>query len=108
MRLILCLLLTISLGLLSKAHMPLQDAVDLTAFAMPDGTLPVLCLDGGADHSKSGHCPDCQGGALVALPIAYVIWHGIPRAYRPALPAPMAIQRAEIAPQARGPPSVLM
>ncbi len=108
MRLILCLILTMSLGLLSKAHMPLQDAVDLTAYAMPDGTLPVLCLDGGADHSKSGHCPDCQGGALADVPVVRVSWQGVPRVYRPARPARMVLQRAEIVPQARGPPSVLM
>lgn len=108
MRLILCLVLTISLGLLSKAHMPLQDAADLTAYAMPDGTLPVLCLDGGADHAKSGHCPDCQGGALVGLPVVTASWQVIPRVYRPSRPAALVAQKAEVAPQARGPPSVLM
>lgn len=108
MRWILCLILTISLGLLSKAHMPLQDAADLSAFAMPDGTLPVLCLDGGADHSKSGHCPDCQGGALVGLPVVMASWQVVPRVYRPAQPASWVAQQAEIAPQARGPPSILM
>lgn len=108
MRLILCLILTISLGLLSKGHMPLRDAVDLTAFAMPDGTLPVLCLDGGADHAKSGHCPDCSGGALAGLPVVMVSWQVVPRVYRPDRPARIVLQRAEIVPQARGPPSVLM
>ena len=106
MRLILCLILTISLGLLSKAHMPLQDAAALTAYAMPDGTLPALCL--GAEHSKSGHCPDCAGGALVGLPVVVVSWQVIPRVYRPARPASLVAQKAEIAPQARGPPSILM
>lgn len=106
MRLILCLILTISLGLLSKAHMPLQDATDLTAYAMPDGTLPALCL--GADHSKSGHCPDCAGGALVGLTEVMVSWQVIPRVYRPVRHAPLVAKKAEIAPQARGPPSVLM
>jgi hypothetical protein len=108
MRLILCLCLTVSLGLLSKAHMPLQDDADLSAYAMPDGTLPVLCSDGGADDAKMGHCPDCQSGALADLPVVSVGWQIVPRVYRPALPAPLLAQKAEIAPQARGPPSVLM
>ena len=60
-RLILCLLLTGWLGVLSKGHLPLQDAVDLTAFAMPDGTLPVLCLDGG------GRIMPNRGSALIVL-----------------------------------------
>ncbi len=88
--------------------MPLQDAAALTAYAMPDGTLPVLCLDGGADHSKSGHCPDCAGGALAVVPVVAVVWQVVPRIFRPVLPAPLIAQKAEIAPQARGPPSVLM
>lgn len=88
--------------------MPLQDHADLSAYAMPDGTMPVLCLDGGADDAKMGHCPDCQGGTLAGLPVVSVGWQIVPRVYRPALPAPLAAQKAEIAPQARGPPSVLM
>lgn len=68
----------LSLLLVSFVHRPQitvsNDAVDLAAYVLPDGTIPVLCLTGGNGEEKgkvdSGSCEYCRLAASVALPDA--------------------------------------
>ena len=66
------LLLAVALGVLGFGHrMALHDPVDLSAYAMPDGTLPELCHDGGtAEHGAKDQapCPACRIIAAGELP----------------------------------------
>ena len=110
----LALVLAGALALLG-AHLPAPPGggagPDLTAYAMPDGTLPVLCLTGhdgdGPDAAK--HCPDC----VVAKVLAVVA--PAPAAARRETAVEAARLLPEIrlaaarprAPPARGPPSPL-
>lgn len=57
------------------AHRPLAIAqrpapVDMTAYALPDGTLPEVCLgaDGGGDGSSHGRASSCDACVLSAAP----------------------------------------
>jgi len=47
-------------------------APDLSAYAFPDGSLPVICFTGGEDHTGKGgspnHCKGCPV-AVSALPV---------------------------------------
>ncbi len=71
-RTLMLLLLAVALGVLGFGHrVALHDPVDLSAYAMPDGTLPELCHDGGAaDHGQKDQapCPACRIIAAVELP----------------------------------------
>lgn len=73
---ILCVL---SLVLVGFAHRPVAfvtpaASVDLAAYALPDGSLPALCLAGDTADGKSGagaaHCEFCRisGSALLPWP----------------------------------------
>jgi hypothetical protein len=94
------------------------DPVDLTAYAMPDGTLPQLCLDATGDdraaHNTAGHdaqtkgpCPVCTlaTGFVLAVqpePAALIL-----AAQMADWPAPQRVEwlsAASRAPPARGPP----
>jgi hypothetical protein len=112
MRSLLVVLLALALAMVGYGHrMALPDAPDLSAYAMPDGTLPVLCLVDGQDaqkHMADAPCPACVISAALQMPpvvavpaialgTGIVIWplpgdvHGRAHAAR--------------APPARGPPS---
>ena len=71
-RTLMVLLLAVALGVLGFGHrITLHVRVDLSAYAMPDGTLPELCHDGGtADHGQKDQppCPACRIIAAVELP----------------------------------------
>lgn len=83
------LLLALSIALIGFAHQPpaagAQPAqgVDLSAYALPDGSLPVLCLgvDGGGEATSGLHCPAClvSKGFVLAAPAG-----GLFAAFRPA------------------------
>lgn len=107
-------LLALSLVMLSFGHKPVAAAgSDLSAYAMPDGTLPELCLPGTTDRNR-GHdgCPACVLAKAVltvdpAPPVArpfspamVVLW--------PAGAASTTFGRTARAPPARGPPGILM
>ncbi|MDO8982270.1 hypothetical protein [Cypionkella sp.] len=112
---VIVLLLAVALGVLGFGHrMALHDPVDLSAYAMPDGTLPELCHDGSAaDHGAKEQppCPACRIIAAVELPPVV------------ALPSeqlePVAVVWPDVAladasahqprvPPARGPPNFLI
>ena len=111
---VMALLLVVALVGLGFGHrMMLQDPVDLSAYAMPDGTLPELCHDGGADHNAKDQppCPLCR--IVVGLDIPPVV--GLP----PMQLAPSSVvwPRSALAvaglyqpraPPARGPPAALI
>ncbi len=112
---VMVLLLAVALGVLGFGHrMALHDPVDLSAYAMPDGTLPELCHDGGtAEHGQKEQppCPACRIIAAVELPPVItlppvqlepvaVIWPDVALADASAHPPR--------APPARGPPTVLI
>jgi hypothetical protein len=68
----------LSLLLVSFVHRPAilvpNETVDLAAYALPDGTLPVLCLTGGTEDGKgqvdSKSCEFCRLASSIALPDA--------------------------------------
>lgn len=112
---VMLLLLAVALGVLGFGHRIAPHVpVDLSAYAMPDGTLPELCHDGApADHGQEDQapCPACRIIAALALPqpLALPAIHLEPVSVvwpRTALADTAAHQPR--APPARGPPSVLI
>lgn len=112
---VMLLVLAAALGVLGFGHrMALHDPVDLSAYAMPDGSLPELCHDGGSADPGQKHqapCPACRIIAAVELPPILslppvqlepvaVIWPEAALADTPAQPPR--------APPARGPPTFLI
>lgn len=65
--LVLYALASLSIGF---SHRPAQpSAADLAEFAMPDGTLPVLCLTKGDTSGRSGASKSsCKACRLIAAP----------------------------------------
>ncbi|MCO4317007.1 hypothetical protein M8997_007415 [Phyllobacterium sp. 21LDTY02-6] len=73
------ILCALALVLVAFAHKPVAIAdpapIDLAAYALPDGTLPTLCLtDQGSDddHKSSWHgtgCEACRLSASFILPV---------------------------------------
>ncbi len=107
----------VSLMLAAFAHKPLvlpayADA-DLSAYVLPDGTLPVLCqtdFDGdGKPDGVSGHCEFCRIAASVDLPSPPVIADrgGLGVTIAVLLPQDAHIPDSGVPPSAppRGPPS---
>jgi hypothetical protein len=86
--------------------------VDLTAYAMPDGTLPQLCLDGSAqDPIAKPPCPACTIVAAFLLPPATLPAPVLLAANMADWPMPIATAQAAHrprAPPARGPPAVFL
>ena len=114
-RTLLVVLLALVLVLVCYGHrLFLPDAPDLSAYAMPDGTLPALCLDGSQDDQRQtaqAPCPACVISAglqippVVALPVVVLSGEII------EWPAPAAVHghaHPVRAPPARGPPSVFL
>lgn len=112
---VMLLLLAVALAVLGFGHrMALHDPVDLSAYAMPDGTLPELCHDGGtADHDQKDQapCPACRIIAAVELPPVITL--------PPVQLEPVAVVWPDVAladvsihppraPPARGPPDFLI
>lgn len=112
---VMVLLLAVALGVLGFGHrIALHDPVDLSAYAMPDGTLPELCHDGGTqDHGQKDQapCPACRIIAAMELPPVItlppvqlepvtVIW--------PEAALADASEHQPRAPPARGPPITLI
>lgn len=84
------------------------QAPDLSAYALPDGTIPDICgLDPGQGPHGEAHCPACLAGKALptmtapALAPRALVPAGFPLACR--RPAPRARRRAR-APPARAPP----
>ncbi|PWW02041.1 hypothetical protein DFR52_102706 [Hoeflea marina] len=70
----------LSLVLVGFAHRPVAvaspAAAELSAYALPDGSLPSFCLPGdgsdGKSGARSGHCEFCRiaAGAMLPSPLA--------------------------------------
>ncbi|OYU40842.1 MAG: hypothetical protein CFE33_01795 [Pseudorhodobacter sp. PARRP1] len=109
------LLFAAALSVLGYGHqMPLHDPVDLSAYAMPDGTLPELCHDAGsAEHGQKGQppCPLCRIIAALELPPVVTLppLHLDPVAvvWRDAALTDAKSHQSR-APPARGPPATLI
>ncbi|MGH7005186.1 MAG: hypothetical protein ACREIP_14680 [Alphaproteobacteria bacterium] len=78
-RLAVRMLCAVALLCVAFAHRPVSaapsDAPDLSAYALPDGSLPTLCLTDTGDgdhHDKAWHgngCEACRLSASVVLPV---------------------------------------
>ncbi len=103
------------------AHKPPEDlrteisVLDLSAFALPDGEVPDICLSAGhqsdEDHPYSGNCEACRlgTGTLVPNPTDTV---GLPMTGSRALSfvlRPVTVKRQVVCPNAapRAPPGSL-
>ena len=99
-------------ALLAFAHPPLRaHVVDLSAYAMPDGTLPELCImDAGADHpAHNVHCPACHLAAEIPAPSPSIaaVWTELPEGLPPQTAAQIIPPlRAGAPPEARAPPAL--
>lgn len=105
-------LLILGVALLAFAHQPLRaNVVDLSAYAMPDGTLPELCIVAvGADQpAHQIHCPACHLAAEIPAPspIVAAIWTQLPETLPPQTTAQIIPSlRATAPPEARAPPTL--
>ncbi len=78
-RLAVRMLCALALVFVAFAHKPIDAApsnqIDLAAYTLPDGTVPVLCLPGSNDqdiHKSAWHgtgCEACRLSASVLLPV---------------------------------------
>lgn len=71
----LCAIALLSVGFAHKVPAGVADqtsAFELAAFALPDGTMPDICLSDGhtgdQDHSYAGDCEACRLSATILLP----------------------------------------
>lgn len=100
-----------------EAHLPMAPArgpaPDLSAYAMPDGTLPSLCLtmdDPDGDGSATGdHCPECVIAKVLAVlaPSVPHVSGATPLAVARLSAETLVIAERPRAPPARGPPAPL-
>ena len=65
------LFLTASIAQAQQNAAPPGPSLDLSLYALPDGTAPVLCLSGSADgkHDPGGGCPFCRVTDPSVLPL---------------------------------------
>ncbi|NSL73302.1 hypothetical protein C6Y62_15950 [Hyphomicrobium sulfonivorans] len=92
-RLIFVGLYSLAMLLLPLAHHPVQYvAQDLTAFALPDGSLPILCVQpvDGSDQSPASQQARCEACLLISAP-------GVLAAPAEVAATPLAIAKAAIA-----------
>ena len=69
-------LLALALGLVGLGHRTLApETLLLAAYAMPDGTLPDLCIGGSADQDglADAPCPVCTLCAALPMPAATTV-----------------------------------
>lgn len=114
------MLCVLSLVLVAFAHKPLDVShqleayagVDFTAYILPDGTLPDLCLTGeGEDshHAGNSHCEACRIASSVDLPLPFsgLEITDISQGAKPTFRQGVRISRLMLRPGAspRGPPS---
>lgn len=108
---VIVVLFALALILVSYAHRPPQQTIDLTAYAMPDGTLPDLCLDVTGDQgSTNTPCPACTLIAGMDLESAFVLAGVKLQSDIENWPNPaqrLWAMNAPRAPPARGPPAPL-
>lgn len=108
----LVVLLALALGMVGYGHRMALPALDLSAYAMPDGTIPVLCLVGGQESSKSAAeapCPACVISAMLQMPPVGTLPAVDLTATLIEWPAPASVSGMPPparAPPARGPPMV--
>lgn len=102
----------LGVALLAFAHPPLRThVVDLSAFAMPDGTMPQLCsMDGGGEQpAHTVHCPACHLAAEIPAPSPSIatVWTELPEGLPPQTAAQIIPPlRAGAPPEARAPPAL--
>ena len=107
----LCVLVSLAFLLSVPANaskQPTTSTPDLTAFTLPDGTLPIICFGNGQPDSElGGHCEDCinspnlplaMGNALPILFMAQVPVDDVKRN------RPLVKRHPINTPPARGPP----
>lgn len=110
---LLVVLLALALVFVGFGHrMAGPDAPGLSAYAMPDGTLPDLCVDGsGGNSATDTPCPACTITAAMHLPAAVAL-PAVQLSRSQAdwpLPAPPDAQAHQPrAPPARGPPTAFL
>ena len=111
---IMALLLAVALVGLGFGHrMVLEDPVDLSAYAMPDGTLPELCHDGGEDHGAKDQppCPLCRIIVALDMPATVTLPPVLLTPQLVVWPHRSVAERSAHqprAPPARGPPATLI
>ncbi|YBV95679.1 hypothetical protein M1D80_18980 [Phyllobacteriaceae bacterium JZ32] len=112
----------LALVLLAFAHRPVDlghgSGVDLAAYTLPDGTVPVLCLPSGGNGGDHGHHDDFYGNSCEACRISAAFACPVPpKTAGPVLspgetiafaPAPPVIWRSAYPPSAppQAPPFV--
>lgn len=116
------MLCVLSLVLVAFAHKPLDVSnqleayagVDISAYILPDGTLPDLCLtDEGDDshHAGNNHCEACRIASSVDLPLPFsgLEITGTSQSAKPTFPQGVRFSRLILRPGAspRGPPNSL-
>ena len=106
----------LAMATLGLAHRPAgaavtQPAIDLAAYAAPDGTLPVICLtehgQPGSSTSAAGHCDACALSNAPGLAAAPQIGQPVVVAQRIARridPAGQFSPAPRRGPTSRGPP----
>ncbi len=78
-RLAVRMLCALALVFVAFAHQPLSASpakdIDLAAYTLPDGSVPVLCLDNEVDHDShksawhGNGCEACRLSASIILPV---------------------------------------
>lgn len=102
-------LLALALALVGFGHRAFApDALILSAYAMPDGTLPELCIQGSGDQTKDhAPCPACTISAAMQLPQTVslaAVELKVSQADWPATAQTLTPAHQARAPPARGPP----
>jgi hypothetical protein len=103
----------LALTLVVLAHNPAAGAQpDFSAYALPDGSLPSLCLpgaDGGEELAGGAGCELCNLASVTVLPAApAVTWPAPGVSHHAAVPqAPAPGRRSEFGSRSlRGPPAI--
>jgi hypothetical protein len=110
LRVLFALILAVAMGPGTGVHhrSAALETMLLAAYAMPDGTLPVICGEmgsGSGDHAE--HCPDCLQTVAPALVVARMLPLRAAAARRCGWPEAL-VATAGLAgppPSARGPPA---
>ncbi len=108
-------LYALAMATLAGAHRPaVADAVELAAYALPDGTLPTIC---GHDDAQApakaapGHCEACalaSAPGLIPPDAASFVAPGVLRRVAWIDPHGQFLPSAQRAPASRGPPALFL
>lgn len=108
---VICALALVLSTLFHASALPRQPGGDLSAYRLPDGTLPVLCLPGSAGQKPDGtsgtSCPYCTLASMPALPAAadpITLARALPPILPPERGEPVSGRDLKAGFQARAPP----